>query len=107
MNKKTFEVIGKILLVIGFICLLFFTAKAGNEGYLVAIRDGEFTVQKVMTIEKADSIIFQETGKKLSSEKLLKNSNYFELRTERSVIYVERKRVIEKNNKLKFRRIKK
>lgn len=61
----------------------------------------EIKVLKTQEIALVDSIA---STYNINARELLKDNNYFEVRTDWNKLYVERKRVVKKNGKLKYKR---
>jgi len=61
----------------------------------------EIKVLKTQEIALVDSIA---STYNINARELLKDNNYFEVRTDWNKLYVERKRVVKSNGKLKYKR---
>jgi len=102
------------LICFALIFVLFsnFTGQAQEIGYLVGVKNinepffrrGE--IYEVLDSAHVKIIIKSRTELDIQLAELFKESNFFEVRTENLEIYCEKKELVYKNQKLKFRKIK-
>lgn len=93
----------KVLLLI--FVLLFYTASSQDIGYLISIKkDNKTEVIKTQSIEVADSVVSHYSSISIKEE--FQNKNYFELWENNLILYIEKKEVVKKNNKLKYKKLK-
>ena len=105
--EKSAQVAGWAIAALFFLLVIIFTAKdchGQKQGWLVAIttETGKTTVKRFTdeaNVLRVVSLYFPSLGKNIFGQK------FFEVRTEKVTIYVERKRVVEtRRGKLKFRK---
>lgn len=73
-----------------------------QTGYLVVESTAfEITALKTQEMCLVDSIA---SAYHVNARELLKDNNYFEVRTDWNKLYVERKKVVKKNGKLKYKK---
>ena len=78
-------------------------ANTSDIGYLVV----ETTQNEIKVLKTQEKALVDSVGcaYHVNTSELLKNSNYFEVRTENSNLYVEVKRVVKKKGKLKYKKL--
>jgi len=110
--KKTIYQIGRLISFV-FIFVLFsnLLGDAQDIGYLVCVKDiNEPFLRRGEIYEVLDSahvkiIIKSRTELDVQLTELFQESNFFEVRTENLEIYCEKKELVYKNQKLKFKKI--
>lgn len=91
------------------VLLLFACICKAEDAYLVSIsKKNIFYCDYVKTKKQVSEKVFVYTQQEFNFNEILVNSIYFDLKTEKYYVYVEKKRVVrKKNGKIKYKRIKK
>lgn len=98
----------KSILTLLFVFCVVHSIAQSKVAYLVAISaDKELKLRYVNTAEQAKDVVNAYIGQEFNFDEILKSSVFFDLKTEKYLVYVERKTVIrKKNGKIKYKRYK-
>ena len=78
-----------------------------GSGYLVSITTKDNHVRrKLNDIEIVENLVSFYFPEPVNVENLLFNSDYFDIKSDRIYVYVQKGRLIKKNGRIKFRKLK-
>jgi len=111
IKEILYQVSKLVCFILIFIPVSNITLQAQEIGYLVGVKNineplfrrGE--IYEVLDSAHVKIIIKSRTELEVQLAELFKQSNFFELRTENLEIYCEKKELVYKNEKLKFKKI--
>ena len=100
-----------VFVLIVIVLIVFFSFRAYTQetkGYLVCtVVDGHTKCNKTPNIEHVQKMVdIRCKALTIDVEKQLSKSNFLEIRTEHSTLYIEKKRIVKKRGKIKYKKLK-